>query len=358
MPRLSAIDAIRPAFEQMQLMLFRRFSFKTWLKIGFIGWLAGGASFSGNFNYRVPSFPGSEGGDVGKDAARMIRSFLSEHMLLIIIGVAFIMFLGLIFFYLSCRFRFILFDSVLQKDADIGRGWARYGRPAHRYLGFMIAWLLVSWALLALILVPPFWRIYKNGIFGSDNPFPDLFRILAPALLGVFVFVIVGAIVTSLAHDFGVPLLALDDLTIGDAWSQLRQMISAEFGAFAGYLGMKLVLSIGAGIVVAIASVIIFVVLLIPGVILAVVGVVIAKAAGPVVGIILAVIGVFVGIALTLSISMLVTAPVAVFFTAYSFYFLGGRYPKLGALLWPEPIAPPPSSWLPAATPPPPLPTA
>jgi hypothetical protein len=85
---------------------------------------------------------------------------------------------------------------------------------------------------------------------------------------------------------------------------------------------------------------------------------VVLKDAGPggmVVGIILAVFGVFVAAALLLLIIMLATAPVAVFLTSYSFYFFGGRYPRLGALLWPQPaapVAPPPG------VPPPPLPGA
>jgi hypothetical protein len=44
------------------------------------------------------------------------------------------------------------------------------------------------------------------------------------------------------------------------------------------------------------------------------------------------------------------TAPNAVFFTAYSLYFFGGRYPKLGGMLWPEttpPVLPPPAATVP-----------
>ncbi len=345
--------------ERMKFMLLRPFRFATWLKIGFMGWLAS-AGTSGGFNINLPSFPGRRGGTGGASAEETVRAWMHEHMLLIVLIVTLIVALlttlGLILLYLSCRFRFILFDSVLQTDAQIGRGWSRYRRPAGRYFGFLICLLLVSGIVIALIVALPLWRAYKRGVFRSEDPFA-IFGILAPVILGVFVFAVISAIITSLANDFGVPLLALDDLTVVDAWGVLREMISAEPWAFAGYLGMKLVLSIAAGAMVAFAAIAVFLVLLIPGVILAILGVAIAKAAGAVVGIVLAGIGVVAAIAIVLILSMMATAPIAVFFTSYSFYFFGGRYPKLGALLWPQPPAPvappapPPPSLRPSGAP-------
>jgi hypothetical protein len=356
MPLLSAIDAVSPALQQMRSMLSQPFRFKTWLKIGFIAWLAGGAS--GGFNLNVPSFPGGGGGDsggigdAGKNMSQFLRSWVHEHVPLVVLTGAVVVALILGLIYLSCRFRFILFDSILHKDAQIGRGWARYGGPAQRYFGLLISFMLISGLAIAVIVGLPLWRAYKRGIFASDDPLAIL-GVMAPVILGMFAFVIVAAIIASLANDFGVPLLALDDMTIGGAWHALRQMIAAEPWAYAGYLGMKLVLSIAAGIITALAGIFIFLILLIPGAVAAIVGVAIAKAAGPIVGIILAVVGGLLALATALIISMLLSAPIAIFFTSYSLHFYGGRYPTLGAVLWPQPPAPvaPPSF-----TPPPPAP--
>ncbi|HMF92131.1 MAG TPA: hypothetical protein VKL40_15915 [Candidatus Angelobacter sp.] len=356
--RLSAVDAINPAFERMKAMLFRPFRFKTWLKIGFIGWLAG-AGTSGGFNYRGGLPGGSEGGTAGHDVEQTIRVFLSEHMILVIMAVALTMALSVAFLYLSCRFRFILLDSVLERDPQIARGWWRYGGPANRYFGFLICYMLACAVLLGLILGLPLWRAYKSGVFTGDNPFPALFGYLIPILLGVLVLVMVAAIITSLVNDFMVPILALDGTTIGGAWSRLKEMITAEPWAFAGYLGMKLVLSIAAGVAVGIAMVVIILVLAIPTAIVVVVFVLLLKNAGPagmVIGIILAAIGILVAVGLLLVLSILASAPVAVFFTSYSFYFFGGRYPRLGALLWPQ--TPAPVTPAPLVPPPPPLPGA
>lgn len=357
MYRLSATDAINPAFERMRAMLLRPLRFKTWLKIGFIGWLAG-AGFGG-FNLNVPSLPsgrGSSGSTTAEDVEHAVRAFFSEHLLLIALIAATGILIGLGFVYLSCRFRFILFDSILQQDPQIGRGWRRYGREANRSFGFVVGLTVASGIALALVVGLPLWRAFKSGVFKSDNPFPALLAYLLPMLLGAFLFAIIAAVIASLANDFAVPLLALDDATIGGAWSALKEMISAEPWAFAGYLGMKLVLSIAAAIAIGIVMIIVVLVLAVPAIIVvAMLAYVLKGSGGMAILILLGGIGILVAIAFLLILGMMASAPVTVFFTSYAFYFLGGRYPRLGALLWPQPPAPITPPLMP---PPPPIPGA
>ena len=85
-------------------MLFP-FRFKTWLKIGFIGWLAGAGS--GSFNLNVPSSSGHGGGgsaSVGQNVEQTIRAFLNEHLVLIVLIVAIAILIGFGFLYLSAAF--------------------------------------------------------------------------------------------------------------------------------------------------------------------------------------------------------------------------------------------------------------
>jgi hypothetical protein len=354
MPRLSAIEAIHPAFQRLKAMMFRPFRMKTWLKVGLIGWLAGAMASSGSFNFNVPPAPGEMPRASGKSVEDFIRSLhLGNYIPLIVIVVILVLTIAVAFVYLFCRFRFILFDTVLSTDANIERGWSRYRRQAHRYLGFWLIYTFIAWAAMFFIVVLPLWRAYKHGIFQSDDFLSTFLRLLVPIMLGVMAFALVGAIVSTLANDFIVPMLALDDLPIGRAWAQLKTAILAEPGTWAGYLGMKFLLSIAAGIITSIAAFVVglicLLVLLIPGVVIGILVAIIARALGPVglvLGILAAVIGILVLVALGLTMALMATAPNAVFFTAYSFYFFGGRYPKLGAILWPEappPVLPPPA---------------
>ena len=354
MPRLSAVEAINPAFERLKAMMFRPFRMKTWLKVGLIGWLAGAMASSGSFNLNVPSVPGEMPRASGKSLEDFIRSLhLGNYIPLIVIVVIIALAIAVTFIYLFCRFRFILFDTVLSADANIERGWSRYRRQAHRYLGFWLIYTFIAWGALFFIVVLPLWRAYKHGVFQSDDFLSSFLRLLVPIMLGVMALAVAGAIVSSLANDFVIPMLALDDLPMSRAWAELKTAIAAEPGAWAGYLGMKLLLSIAAGIITSIAAfaagLICLLLLLIPGIVIGILVAIITKALGPV-GLVLGILAAIIGIAalmiLLFILGLMATAPNAVFFTAYSLYFFGGRYPKLGGMLWPEappPVSPPPA---------------
>src|SRR5260370_33506287 len=194
MPRLSCIDAIGPAFGRITDMLFRPFRFATWLKMGFIGWLAGAASSSApNFNYTNPNIPAKKGSEVAREVDRFLHTLFSEHLLVIVVLTAVGLAVMLGFTYLFCRFRFVLFDSVLSGRPEIARGWNRYSRPAHQDLGFWVILLAISWAGLFLIVGAPLWRAFKGGGRQGDHPCPALFRVLFPAVLpGAALFLSTG----------------------------------------------------------------------------------------------------------------------------------------------------------------------
>jgi hypothetical protein len=174
------------------------------------------------------------------------------------------------------------------------------------------------------------------------------FAVIATLALGALVVSIAFAIVSTLAKDFVMPVLALDDLSIGDAWSAVWRVAASEPGAWAAYMGMKVLCAIGSSIALSIA----FIIAMVPAVvligipvgILVVLGVVAFKAIGAVVGIIICGIAALLAIAGIVCLLLILTAPISVFFTSYALYFFGGRYPKLAALLWPQLIPPVPFS--------------
>jgi hypothetical protein len=347
MNRLSAIDSFAPAMERVTRMLFRPFRLKTWLKIGFIGLLSGGvARLNSSFNFRPPVFPSRGGGRLPEDPmAEITRAIHSIHLAnyfhLIAAALITIVALSLVFLYLFCRFRFVLFDSIISGQAVVGRGWRRYASQGNRFFGFWLVFRLVNWAVMALIIGVPLWHAYKSGVFSGDDSLIVLLQMIASIALGAIAAGMVFAVISTLMKDFIMPIMALDDLTLGDAWTALWRVIASEPRAWAGYLGMKLVLTIGAAIALAIAGVIALipavVILGIPVGILVGVGVAALKAAGMAAGIALFCVAGLVAAAGALCLYMVLTAPITVFFASYAFYFFGGRYPKLGALLSPQP---------------------
>jgi hypothetical protein len=352
MPRLSAIDAVTPAIERTKAMLFRPFDFKTWMIIGVIGWL-GGEGMGGGFNFSFPMgghrpskpAPGPPGAP-GPHFPITLLVLVIAMVVLVVSAIA------AAFIYLFSRFRFVLFDSVLSAHATIDKGWRSYRDQAHRYFWFWVAAGVVMLLTFALALGVPVLLAFKRGVFErSPPPLDELFALFGIVFLTVVMIAAVVYVFTSLAKDFIVPLMALDDLRIGRAWVALKDMFKAEPWSFAGYLGLKLLMSFVATIALAIPMVFLILFLVIGGVIVAVFArtVVHAPSSGLIVAAV--VLGVLVFILLLfvfLGLALFLSAPIAVFFTSYALYFLGGRYPKLGDLLWPTPVPP-------VAPPPPPM---
>ncbi|HET9839045.1 MAG TPA: hypothetical protein VFR84_12475 [Candidatus Angelobacter sp.] len=349
MNRLSAVNAVSPAMSRVSAMLFKSFRLSTWLKMGFIGLLGGGVvAGGGNFNFRgpitrVPSTP--SGGGTRNPIEELGHIFRSIHvadyvhaiMIAMIVGLA----LSLIFLYLFSRFRFILFDSVITQQPVVGRGWRMYVSQANRFFGFWLVFRLVQLAVILTIIGVPLWNAYKSGALSGDGSMYVLLKMVAAIALGAILASLVFAIISTLMKDFIMPIMALDNLTLGDSWSALWRVIVSEPGAWAGYLGMKLLLAIGASIALLVAGTVAvipgFFLVGIPAGILAGIGVLVLKMTSLAAAIPIFVIAGLVAAAGICCIYMLLTAPVSVFFAAYAFYFFGGRYPKLGALLWPQP---------------------
>lgn len=355
MNRLSALEAVAPAMSRVRTMLFQSFRLGTWLKMGFIGLLGGGVvAGGGNFGvrppveYQVPAHRPLPQNPIAEIQRALHSIHVADYVHVILIAMMVGLALSLIFLYLFSRFRFVLFDSVITQQPVVGRGWRTYASQANRFFGFWLVFRLVQLGAIVLIIGIPLWNAYKSGALSGDGSMYVVLKLVATIALGALAASLVFAVISTLMKDFIMPIMALDNLTLGDSWSALWRVIASEPRAWAGYLGMKLLLAIGASIALLVVGTIavlpgIFLVG-IPAGILAGIGVLVLKLASLAAAIPIFVIAGVVAVAGVCCIYMLLTAPVSVFFASYAFYFFGGRYPKLGALLWPQPtpIAPVP----------------
>jgi hypothetical protein len=166
-----------------------------------------------------------------------------------------------------------------------------------------------------------------------------------------------------LTKDFVIPQMALENIGVMEGWRRLWSMIKSEKGGYAAYIGMKIVMAIGAGIIVGIATVILGLIIAIPTALFGILAIVTGKTAGLTWNAYTITVAVVVGCVLFagfLYVIALISVPVIVFFPAYSIYFFAARYPVLSTALYPPP-APSTPQGLPGAPParppePPPLP--
>jgi hypothetical protein len=348
---ISASDSITLAVEHTRQQLFQRFRIGQWTKLAFVGLLAGelGSNGCNRSFFNLPQHPGSTPhpgipGSLGIDPA-LLAALGALLAALLIAAFAF----GIIMMYVSSVMRFVLFDSIVTRECHIRWSWSRRLGAGWRFFVWKLLYVLLSLAGFAVVVGIPVAVAFKQGWFTAPND-----HVVALVSGGIILFVVfaafavVTAVIFVLTKDFVVPQMALENIDAMEGWRRLWAMMTVEKGAYAAYIGLKIVLAIVVSLVVGIATLVLGLIFVIPSVGIGVLAFLTGKTAGLtwnaqtitlaiVVGCIL--VGVF------LYLVSLISVPAIVFFPAYAMYFFAGRYPQLHAVLYrSSPAAPVPVS--------------
>jgi hypothetical protein len=361
---ISAADSITPAFRHTTEQLVKPFRLSQWTRLAFVGFLAGELGSGGGCNFpssfRAPQAGGSEN-PLGLGFPSIDPTLLAGLIaVLIVTGLVF----GLLFMYVNSVMRFTLFDSVVEKNCSIRRGWSRRQSEGWRYFLWQLGYALATlFGAVVLVGIP---AAFALALGWFHEPKQHLLGWILGGIVVFFVmaiFFIAAAVIHVLIKDFVVPQMALENIGVIEGWRHLWPMMRTEKGAYAGYVGMKIVLAVVAGIAVATISVILGLIVAIPTLGLGIVAVITGKTAGLTWNVTTITAAVVVGctlLAVFLYLISLISVPVIVFFPAYSIYFFAARYRPLELLLYPpppEPVIAQPSSLPPEEPPPlPPIP--
>jgi hypothetical protein len=337
---ISAVDTITLAFQHTKRQLLQPFRFGQWTRLAVVGLLAGEMGSGGSFNFPT-SFPHSTGTSrhfMEQGFPKIDPAILGGLIAtLVVTGVVFL----IVMMYINSVMRFILFDSVLTKECRIRQGWSRRQSAGWKYFLWQLGFMLVTLAGIAILLGIPAGFAFGMGWFN-----PPREHVLALVLSGIvvfflmFVFFLTVAVVHVFTKDFVVPQMALEDIGAVEGWRRLWPMIQAEQGGYAVYVGMKIVMAIGAGIVIGIASLILGLIVAIPAAGLGIIAVLTGKTAGLTWNVFTITLAVVVGcmlLAVFLYLVALIAVPAIVFFPAYAIYFFAARYRSLSLVLYPPP---------------------
>ncbi|PYX44431.1 MAG: hypothetical protein DMG79_20825 [Acidobacteria bacterium] len=343
---ISAIDTIALAVQHTKQQLFQPFRLWQWTRLALVGLLAGEIGSSGSFhfpsNFNFPQTNGPSRHFMEQSFPKIDPAILGGLVaVLVIAGGIFL----IVLMYISSVMRFILFDSIVTKECHIRQGWAHRQGPAWRYFLWQLGFMLAVIAAAVVFLGIPAGFAYSMGWFSQPGE-----HVLGLVLGGIvmlfvaFVFFVGIAVVHVLTKDFVVPQMALEGIGAIEGWRRLWKIMEAEKGGYAGYIGMKIVMAIGAGIMVAIATVILGLMIVIPSAALAIVAVLTGKSAGltwNAFTITVMVVAACILFAIFMYLVALISVPVIVFFPAYSIYFFAPRYRALGLVVYPPPAAGP-----------------
>jgi hypothetical protein len=356
---LSAVDAISPAFEHARQQLVRPFRASQWAKLGLVGLLAGEMGSGGGgcnpSSFQMPTRPNTSQHLFA--ALPTANPMLYASLIAVLVIAGFV--LLVLFLYVNSVMRFVLFDSVVAKECRIGHSWSRRQGPGRRFFVWQVLLAVASIVGLTILVGIPAGFAFLVGWL--RNPKEHMIPLILGGMALFFVlllFVVVQLLIHVMTKDFVVPQMALEEISAIEGWRRLWPRIKGEIGGYAAYIGMKIVMAIGAAILLGIVSAIVILLFLIPIGGLGAVAVIGGMAAGltwNLYTITLAVVAGTIAIFTLLYVISLISVPAVVFFPAYSIYFFASRYPALDALLHPAP--PPPMPPPPAADPPPLLPT-
>lgn len=352
---ISTSETITLAFQHTKRQLFQPFRIWQWTRLAIVGLLAGEAGSSGGFNvptnFKIPQQSDSSQNFLPAGLPHIDPAILGTLIaVLVVTGLVFV----IVMLYVSSVMRFILFDSVLTKQCRIREGWRGRQGAGWNYFLWQLGYTIVVLLGLGVLLGIPAAYAYSMGWFREPNN-----HVAALVLAGilvfcvVFVFLAAAYLVQVLTKDFVVPQMAMEGIDAIEGWRRLWPMMQAETGRYASYIGMKIVLAIGAGIVVGIVALIIGVIVAIPAVIVSLVAVFAGSAAGltwNAFTITAAVVAGCIILAILLYVIALISVPVTVFFPAYAIYFFAARYRALSLALYPPPapsMNPPPGDFPP-----------
>jgi hypothetical protein len=341
---ISAVDAISPAFRHTKQQLLQPFRAGQWARLALVGLLAGELSSGGgcNSNFRLPQHTGDGNSflTAGLSAADPAL-YIGLIALLAVLGLA----LWILLVYANSVMRFILFDSVIEKECHIRRGWSRRTGAGFRYFVWQLLFLFATLAGLTILVGIP--AALALALGWLKQPSEHLLPLVLGGIVLFFLFLaffVSMLVVLVLTKDFVVPQMALEEISAFEGWRRLLVMLKQEKLGYAGYLGMKIVMALGAAVLVGIVTAIVLLIILIPVGGLGVIAVLGGKAAGLTWNLYTITLAVVVGsivVVTLLYVLSLLSVPVIVFFPAYSIYFFAARYRALALVLYPASSAMP-----------------
>ncbi len=262
-----SIDAVDGAFKRTKKALTEPFDFWKWVKLGIISILIGGEG--GNFYTDGTNMPSERSAHPSIDEiSRQVGQFWNQYMTLILIAVVFIIFLILLFGYISSVMEFVLVESLVTNTVAF---WAYSRKYLRRGFNLFIIRLVLALFFLSLFIIVMYPAIVQFIELHGNIPPGLIFGAFVRFIAVVLAIAIVGGIIGSfinlsipLSMYNGIGIIAAFKIVVGKSRTDWKQIIV--------YWVVRFILGLVVGIAVAVAAfillVILAIILAIPAVIL------------------------------------------------------------------------------------------
>lgn len=254
-----AVQSLQEALDETREFLWP-FDVWRWLRLSVIVFFVGGSGggFSG-LNNAGQGFSQSFGdGTTGDGSVEALEQNVSEALSdpevvgLIAIAAAVILFLFVLFSYLSAVFEFVFYRALIDDEVRIRAPFRRYAVDGLKYMLFRLAVLFVILGSIA-------------GAVAAFLSSPGLGLIVVPTVIFVWLLIsVIGFFVKTLA----IPTMVRDDAGFVDALRITGRQVREEWRQAGVFFLANVVVTIAAGVIVALGFVVALIALAIPLVIL------------------------------------------------------------------------------------------
>jgi hypothetical protein len=242
---ISAAGAISFAIDDTLGLLFRPFDVWRWAKLSLLCLFLGGGTPTAAFQWSLGALPS----DLRLPAlVSRLRQFVEQHPSLIFLAVVSALALGLSILYLRSVFRFMLVDSLVNREVALGRAWwalRPLGESYFWWLAGTLGGLATAFSLMVIVALP--------GLQAASTSGPGKLFATASLALILALIVLLGlavALLIMLTDDLVVPLMYADRLPLPSAWRELWRKMRQDPTSFAVYILLRFLLSVGVSVAV------------------------------------------------------------------------------------------------------------
>jgi len=253
---VSVTTPVEAAWESMKRVLFMPFDIGKWFALGFSAWLAslleGGGG--GNFNYRSS----------GRGANSLQQFFMgaqdawnTHQSLIVTVGVALIFFgfiIGIVLMWVRSRGKFMFLDNLVHNRDAVKVPWREFAQHGNS----LFKWTLVYSIILLLVTLVLIGGVFVGIILPcikAENFVTGTIPVIVIMVLLWLAVAIVGGYIMRFLEDFIIPIMYRKDMTATEAWSYFATIYRANTGKLLLYGLFYVLLGIGAGMVVALATI-------------------------------------------------------------------------------------------------------
>ena len=249
----SALDALGEAISHMRAKLFP-FSFGGWITLAFVSLIESCGSGSGGGGLQNRLNGGSGRWENPTEIAESAFAWIAAHMVIFVGALLVLMAVSLAVLWLRSRMVFVYIDDVATGRFDLVRPWDEHGGHADSF--FILSLIVQGLAFILIVLVVALGGFFVLWARASEWGAGALLLGALPLVFVFFLMIVAAAVLNMVLRDFVAPLQVIRNVGAREAGSAFLSMFSRSPGLLIGYAVVKLAVSIGVGILVAIACVV------------------------------------------------------------------------------------------------------